>query len=107
MDAQKAKDIETVLMYTQNVWGVELNLDVPPVLQVNTWTSDAIDGDENREDYFAFDAIAGVWHAIELNRISTGYMRMTLLDRNGYDELIELQDWQPQYISWLPTVNGR
>ena len=107
MDAMKAQDIQALSMNSQTIEGVELNLDIPAVLQPNVWKYDTLDTTENTEDYFAFDAIEGFLYTISLGRISDYAACMTLLDRNGHDELIELQNWETQSISWQAPVSGR
>ena len=106
MDAIKAEDVEALSMNTQNLTGVELELEVPSVLENNVWVSDSLNTTDDTKDYFAFDALAGEFYTLDINRSTASYAQMILLDRNGFDDLVMIYDWQSQINWWCPT-NGR
>jgi len=107
MSALKSTTNQLVFTKSQMVSGIVLSLDVPIVLHNGIWQSGKIDFPLKREQYFAFDAISGADYILELERFGMSNAYMTILDRNGNDELMQGFSWQLEPIYWTCLVNGR
>ncbi len=107
MGALKSTTNQLVWTKAQTVSGIVLDLDVPTVLQNGIWQPGQIDFPLQREQYFAFDAMAGADYTFELEHFGMSNAYMTILDRNGNDELMRGFSWQTEPIHWTCPVNGR
>jgi hypothetical protein len=108
MEAFKVETVKAFTLNTQTLGGIQLNLQVPPVLENGVWIDNEINTTDNRDDYYAFDAVQSSTYQLEINRYGNCYAEVLLLDRNGIrnDEIQTLYDWQTQ-LSWTCPVSGR
>jgi len=107
MDALKVSTIEGVLMQSQAVDGIILNIMVPRLLSNDQGENGELFAPYNVNDYYAFDAIAGAAYTLELDPSQNTDVYLSLLDRNGNNVLISCYYWQTQQINWTCPVNGR
>jgi hypothetical protein len=107
MNAFKSTTKRLVMTQAQTIRGIVLDLDVPIVLQNGRWQFGRIDFPLKREQYFAFDAIAGAEYIFELDCFDVSDAYMMVLDRNGNDVLVSGHPGYPEPIWWTCPVNGR
>ncbi|GAG36790.1 unnamed protein product, partial [marine sediment metagenome] len=106
LEALTIQDSVPVFLWLENLDGVDLVLNNPTLLEKDVCLGGEIDPDDD-QDWYSFYAVQGGTYTLDVNRLTSPYACMTLYDRNGYEELVELYYWQTQQINWLCPVGGR
>lgn len=107
MDALRVSTVQRVSLQSDPVSGVVLELDVPPVLQNDQWQQGNLFESYKRDDYYAFDAIAGAEYTFEFEPDPSVLAGITVLDRSGHRMLMSGSPWQSWPTYWVFPVNGR